>query len=168
MARQSGYRKNGYRRYTAIELTDAFGRTGGRCHLCRLDLVLEMYGRYGDGSWEIDHSVPRAKGGTHRASNLLPACVSCNRSKGDRPTRAVRAEFGNPKKPLSFDEQRNIRTRNALGTAAGGFLTGAAVAGVPGAIFGGLAGALFGSAIDPEPEASDRPTRRRSHRRRRR
>lgn len=33
--------------------------------------------------WEhIDHVVPLVKGGLHSASNVVPACASCNLSKG--------------------------------------------------------------------------------------
>lgn len=30
----------------------------------------------------IDHVIPRSQGGTNDLSNLLPACVDCNQSKG--------------------------------------------------------------------------------------
>jgi 5-methylcytosine-specific restriction endonuclease McrA len=33
---------------------------------------------------QIDHMVPRAKGGTNRVSNLTLACEQCNRVKGDQ------------------------------------------------------------------------------------
>ena len=33
----------------------------------------------------IDHVIPLSKGGTHEIDNLLPACRSCNSSKGARP-----------------------------------------------------------------------------------
>lgn len=32
----------------------------------------------------IDHIVPLSRGGKHEASNLAPACFSCNSSKCDR------------------------------------------------------------------------------------
>lgn len=32
----------------------------------------------------IDHVVPLSRGGWHTASNIVPACQSCNSSKGDR------------------------------------------------------------------------------------
>jgi 5-methylcytosine-specific restriction endonuclease McrA len=32
----------------------------------------------------IDHVHPRSRGGSDRVSNLAPACVTCNESKGDR------------------------------------------------------------------------------------
>ncbi|MFI6319741.1 HNH endonuclease [Nonomuraea sp. NPDC050556] len=32
----------------------------------------------------IDHVDPLAVGGSHTAANVVPACSSCNLSKGDR------------------------------------------------------------------------------------
>ncbi|MUL44333.1 HNH endonuclease [Streptomonospora sp. PA3] len=37
----------------------------------------------------IDHVHPKSRGGTDRVSNLVLACIGCNRAKGDRPV----AEF---------------------------------------------------------------------------
>jgi 5-methylcytosine-specific restriction endonuclease McrA len=34
-----------------------------------------------------DHVVPVTKGGTHTKDNIVPACRSCNSSKGNRPNR---------------------------------------------------------------------------------
>ena len=34
---------------------------------------------------EIDHVQPKSKGGSDRVSNLVTACVSCNREKGAKP-----------------------------------------------------------------------------------
>ena len=51
---------------------------------CRKKLAFTNYGRYGKkGAWEVDHSNPISKGGTDYFRNLVPACVECNRSKGD-------------------------------------------------------------------------------------
>ena len=36
-----------------------------------------------------DHVVPVSKGGPHTASNIVPACRSCNSSKGPRPPRVT-------------------------------------------------------------------------------
>jgi 5-methylcytosine-specific restriction endonuclease McrA len=34
---------------------------------------------------EVEHIVPRSKGGSNRVSNLTLACISCNLEKGNRP-----------------------------------------------------------------------------------
>lgn len=41
---------------------------------------------------EIEHIVPKSRGGSNRVSNLALACVACNREKGNRTA----AEFGYP------------------------------------------------------------------------
>lgn len=35
--------------------------------------------------WDIDHIEPLSGGGAHDVDNAVAACVSCNRSKNDRP-----------------------------------------------------------------------------------
>lgn len=41
---------------------------------------------------EMEHIVPRSRGGSNRARNLAPACHACNQAKGNRTA----AEFGHP------------------------------------------------------------------------
>src|SRR4051812_32310405 len=52
----------------------AFARDGDLCGYC------------GDseGPFEIDHKVPRSKGGENILENVIVACASCNRAKRDR------------------------------------------------------------------------------------
>ena len=38
-----------------------------------------------DAPFEVDHIVPKARGGSDRVSNLTIACHDCNQAKGDRP-----------------------------------------------------------------------------------
>ena len=55
-------------------------RHGGLCAYCKTS------------PWtERDHVVPLSRGGRHAIGNLLPACVSCNRSKGPRTITEWRA-----------------------------------------------------------------------------
>ena len=44
---------------------------GGLCAYCR-----------NERATTVDHIIPKSKGGTSFKDNLLPCCVSCNRSKG--------------------------------------------------------------------------------------
>lgn len=56
---------------------DIFAKSHGCCHYCSTPLTL-------DGSWHVEHMLPRALGGADEASNLVAACVPCNLSKSDR------------------------------------------------------------------------------------
>ena len=44
-----------------------------KCHYC---------GARCEEFLEVEHVVPLSKGGSHTASNIVPACMPCNRSKG--------------------------------------------------------------------------------------
>ena len=60
-----------------------YDRTDGHCRYCGKKLFWSNYGAPGErGSWEVDHSVPIARGGTDYLRNLWPACTDCNRDKG--------------------------------------------------------------------------------------
>lgn len=54
---------------------------GLRCWLCGDDLD--------DQGWDIDHVVPRSRGGSDDLSNLRPAHARCNRSRGAGPRRTT-------------------------------------------------------------------------------
>ncbi len=70
--------------WTDDELNDIYDKTGGYCRYCRKKLSFSNYGRPGEkGAWEVDHSIPRVRGGTDHLNNLVPACIECNRSKQD-------------------------------------------------------------------------------------
>lgn len=60
------------KRFTAAEM-EAFNAHGWRCHYCGAD-----------GPLTADHVIPRAYGGGDEASNLVPACRTCNTSRGKR------------------------------------------------------------------------------------
>ncbi len=81
-----------------------------RCTYCQMT----------DVPFEIDHQVPRSRGGSKRASNLVLSCHDCNVAKGNQTA----AEFGHPeveaqaKTPLKDAAAVNA-TRFALVRALG-------------------------------------------------
>lgn len=137
--------------YTTGERRGIWQKTAGRCHLCKRRLALGQYGLAGARSaWEVDHSTPRAAGGTERWSNLLPACVPCNRSKQDKTTLAKRSENGFRRKPLLREERATEKRAAAAKGVTAGAVIGAIFGGPAGAAVGSLIGGLVGHAADPE------------------
>ena len=137
--------------FTDKEIDIIWERTNRRCHICRKTIARRNYGTIDRrGSWEVDHSNPRAKGGTDRLSNLLPACIKCNRRKQDGSTRNARAEHGHSRRPLSAEELERAQAKNILGGAAAGGAAGALVFGFPGFAVGSLVGMTAGSFTEIE------------------
>jgi hypothetical protein len=66
----NGYRKIKKDRHKPRHKSTILVRDGMRCVYCN-----------GIGPLHIDHIVPRAKGGTDRAGNLVAACSKCNQHK---------------------------------------------------------------------------------------
>ncbi|MBI5083315.1 MAG: HNH endonuclease [Acidobacteria bacterium] len=129
------------------DLQRIFDRTSGKCHLCHEWLVFENYGKpAAQGGWEIEHSKPKAKGGTDHINNKYAACVQCNRSKGTKTAKSVRAKHGKKKPPLNTKLRQEKMGNRALkgagvGTLAGYLLdpTGGILTGV-GLVLGGILG----------------------------
>ena len=72
-------------KYTGKQLRDIYHKNNGYCWHCGKKLALTNYSRLRRrGAWEVDHSNPKAKGGTDYMRNLVPSCIKCNRSKGSR------------------------------------------------------------------------------------
>jgi 5-methylcytosine-specific restriction endonuclease McrA len=61
-------------------LLEKFGRQCAYCHISNVP-------------FEIDHQVPRSRGGSNRVSNLVLSCHTCNLAKGNKTA----AEWGYPK-----------------------------------------------------------------------
>ena len=58
---------------TAADIQARFDYHGNRCYYCGCD-----------GKMTIEHRIPLSRGGTHYPANIVPACQSCNFSKGTK------------------------------------------------------------------------------------
>lgn len=136
--------------FNAAELNQIYDRTSGRCHICHKKLAFKNYGAVGArAAWEIEHSVPQAKGGTDHLNNLYPACISCNRSKGSSSTVSARAKHGKTRAPLSADKRKEARDGNTLAGGVLGAMVGS-LGGPVGALIGACLGAGLGHSHDPD------------------
>ena len=80
--------------YAFETLRKIYNKTDGYCYHCGTKLNWANYGyQNGKGSWEVDHSKPVSKGGSDHLNNLVPSCVSCNRTKGDLSSRQYRQQL---------------------------------------------------------------------------
>ncbi len=62
-----------------------YGQQEGRCGGCETHFEFRHF--------EVDHIVPRSRGGTHHIENLQLLCGHCNRVKGDRPQEYLMAQL---------------------------------------------------------------------------
>ena len=137
-------------RYASEQLDRIYERTSGHCHLCHKKLAFKNYGRFGErASWEVEHSVPRARSGTDHLNNLYPACIPCNRSKRDRGTRSMRARNGQSRAPLSASARRKAKHLHAVGGGMLGAIAGSTL-GPVGAWIGAAIGAKLGHDSNPD------------------
>ena len=95
------------RTYSDEKLRAIFRRTKSRCSICGVRLRFNAYAKH----WEVDHEIPRSKGGSYDVNNLLPACVSCNRARQDLPLSYARETIGQRKR---ITRQRRRRQRLCL------------------------------------------------------
>ena len=136
--------------WTDNELEAIYDRTSGYCHLCSKKLAFTNYAEPGRrGAWEVEHSVPRASGGTDRMNNLYAACIECNRSKQARSTRSCRADNGRSRAPLNRGARRSAKVQSALVGGGLGALLGS-LFGPLGTIVGGSLGAHLGHKENPD------------------
>ena len=63
-----------------------FGRQEGRCAGCKVEFLFRIM--------EVDHVVPRSRGGGDNVANLQLLCPNCNRIKGDRDMAYLVARLG--------------------------------------------------------------------------
>jgi hypothetical protein len=131
--------KSGNMGLNTEQLDRIYRRTSGYCHLCHSTLARKNYGKPGQrGAWEVEHSVPRSKGGTDHPNNLYPACVGCNREKSNGSTRMARSWNGKARAPLCPEKRKQAKTEKGLIGAACGGVFGFALAGPVGASVGAL------------------------------
>jgi 5-methylcytosine-specific restriction endonuclease McrA len=95
--------------YDDATLTKIYVRTNGKCHLCHKKLSFTNYGQGGaKGAWEVEHSIPRANGGTDHLNNLFPAHIGCSREKGTYTSRTARSWNGRTRAPISKERKAQI------------------------------------------------------------
>ena len=115
-------------KFDDITREKVFRKTDGCCHICHKKLVFKNYGLSQAsvrGKWEIDHSNPISKGGSNHLNNYLPACVSCNRSKGSSSTANARTKHGKTTAPLSKEvKQAHAKNSRFLKVGAAGLMGG--------------------------------------------
>jgi hypothetical protein len=126
--------------YSDERLTQIYDKTSGKCHICCGKLAFRNYALFGGrGAWEVEHSIPKALGGTEHLNNLYAAHIYCNRNKRIYSTRSCRAQHGRSRAPLSASRRSERKSDSAVG--------GGLVGGVIGGVFGGPWGAAIGASI---------------------
>ena len=137
--------------FSEEKLERIFDKTSGYCHLCCCKLAFCNYGvRGARGAWHVEHSVPKARGGTNHVNNLYPAHIDCNESKGTDCTRRTRAIHGRTRAPYSVAKRKQKRTENAIGKAILAGAAGGAMFGPVGVVAGALLGAVSGYDENPD------------------
>lgn len=135
---------------SAYPIQEIFSRTSGQCHICFRNLSFSNYGQFSRrGAWEVEHSNPRAAGGTDYLRNLYAACITCNRSKRAGSTRTARRRNGKTRAPLSAAKRPVVQLENAFLGGAAGVALGGALFGSKGAVAGLLFGSLMAYRHDP-------------------
>lgn len=137
-----------FMKYKSNRLRKIYDRTSGRCHICHKQLAFSNYGKANErGAWEVEHSVPRARGGTDHLNNLYAACIKCNREKQAETTRSARSRNGKTRAPYSRKKHQKIRQQNRWIGAGLGALTGTRF-GPAGIIIGTILGATLGDNVE--------------------
>ena len=137
--------------YDNETLVNIYRKTDGHCHICGKKLRLFLYNCHSDtAAWEVEHSVPKAKGGTDHFNNLFAAHIICNREKGIHHTKTARKWHGRTSAPLSKKRKEQKVVNTTLGGGVAGAILGGMVAGPPGFVLGTLLGGLVGNNMNPE------------------
>jgi len=127
-----------------------YRKTNGYCHICHKKLSLKNHGINGThGSWHIEHSIPKAKGGTNHLNNLFPACISCNLEKGVSSTKESRLKNGITRAPFNKEKKNKIKSDNTItGMGIGGAI--GLIGGPIGVLIGTVLGAVIGNNNSPK------------------
>ena len=73
-----------------FQRADILKRHAGRCYYCKTRLIWgERYSAYTPQYFNVDHKLPKSRGGTNELDNVVASCRACNMSKGtkDWPSR---------------------------------------------------------------------------------
>lgn len=126
-----------------------FHKTDGSCHLCHKRLSFSNHGKSdAKGGWHIEHSTPKAKGGTDHLNNLFAACISCNIEKGVLHTKTIRRRKGVTRAPISKSKRVQMQDEERKEqNAFGGFLVGGSLGLAAGGPIGGAVGAIIGGVL---------------------
>jgi 5-methylcytosine-specific restriction endonuclease McrA len=81
----------------------AWDKTDGFCWYCGIEL-------HPFGNFCIDHALPKDRGGTNAAENLLPSCRRCNSRKGKRTVEEFRDQLTRNTVPKFTEEQLRYLT----------------------------------------------------------
>jgi hypothetical protein len=129
-------------------LNAIYNKTDGYCHLCHRKLSFKNYGvRNSKGAWHIEHSIPRANGGTDHLNNLYAACIPCNEDKGTRHNRSVRKQNGVTRAPHCRVKKQQVREGNMTIMGGIGLLIGSGIGGPLGAFIGVVIGSEIGKGM---------------------
>ena len=133
-----------------LRVQKIYDKTDGYCHICHSKLSFANYGNHGTkGAWHIEHSVPKAKGGSDHLNNLYPACITCNLDKGTQHTKTARRQNGTTRAPFSKAKKERIKNGNTTAGVIIGGILGATV-GPLGAIVGATVGGYIGNINSPK------------------
>lgn len=78
--------------------------TGGKCAYCDTELAPDGNGSL---SFVVEHVVPTSQGGPDNLANYVPACMSCNTSKGaDHVLLFIQRRFPNRARPQTYTPDR--------------------------------------------------------------
>ena len=81
---------------------ELYGRQEGKCVACGT--------LFGFRNLEVDHIIPRSRGGQDNEENLQLLCGFCNRTKGDRPTEYLNAKLKGIERRQDAKLERNFES----------------------------------------------------------